>query len=77
MEALKLRIFDVLTEKITVSEFENWLYNQNEIINNLNTNSFYFELISIDYTTENWAKKLHKLSKETYDDDFVSISNIF
>jgi hypothetical protein len=76
MKTLEFKIFDVLTERITVSDFENWLYSKDEILSNLNTNSYYFELISIDYSAENWAEKLHKLTKKTFDDDFVLISNL-
>ncbi len=40
MEALKLKIFDVLTKRIAASEFENWLYNSEEFMNQISLNSF-------------------------------------
>ncbi|MFI1770683.1 hypothetical protein [Thalassobellus citreus] len=76
MEALKLKIFDVLTEKIAVSEFENWLYNSEEFMNQLNSNSFYFDVISINYKTTCWSKNLNKLAIENYDEDFIILYEI-
>jgi len=61
MEALKLKIFEVLTEKIAVEEFENWLYNSEEILGNLNSNSFYFDLISINFKDEKWKLELSQI----------------
>ncbi|GAA3643282.1 hypothetical protein [Flavivirga jejuensis] len=76
MEVLKLKIFDVLIEKITVSEFENWLYNSEEIIENLNSNPYYFDLISINYKNEEWLKQLNNLIKEKYSEDYLIILKI-
>lgn len=61
MEALKLKIFDVLTNKIEVEEFESWLYNSEEILSNLNSNSFYFDLISINFKDEKWKYQLSQI----------------
>ncbi|WP_055447360.1 hypothetical protein [Lacinutrix mariniflava] len=61
MEVLKLKIFDVLTEKISVSEFENWLYGSEEFVRQININSFYFDLISINYKNEEWLKKFENI----------------
>ncbi|NMH88952.1 hypothetical protein [Flavivirga algicola] len=76
MEALKIKIFDVLTEKITVSEFENWLYNSEEILENLKSNTFYFDLISINYKSKKWLKELNDLIKDKYDEDYLIILKI-
>ena len=76
MEALKLKIFDVLTEKIAVSEFENWLYNSEEFMNQIDSNSFYFDVISINYKDEKWQKQLDDLTRRKYDEDFMILYNI-
>ncbi|WP_397364061.1 hypothetical protein [Olleya sp. R77988] len=76
MEALKLKIFDVLTGKITVSEFENWLYNCEEFISLINSNSFYFNVISINYKDEKWKKQLDNLVKEKYNENFKLVYKI-
>lgn len=54
MDALKLKIFDVLLERITVPEFENWLYDSEEILNDLESNSLYFDVITINYRNKTW-----------------------
>lgn len=76
MEALKLKIFDVLTEKTPVSEFENWLYNSEEFMSQINMNTFYFDVISINYKSDNWRKQLDNLTKEKYNEDFMILYEI-
>jgi hypothetical protein len=76
MEALKLKIFGVLTEKISVLEFENWLYNSEEFMSQLNVNTFYFDVISINYKADDWSKKLDNLIKEKYDENFMILYKI-
>lgn len=67
MGALNLKIFDVLTEKINVSEFENWLYNSDEFLSKIDSNSFYFDLISINYKSEGWQENIYFLIESNYD----------
>lgn len=76
MEVLKLKIFDVLTEKISVLEFENWIYNSEEFMSQINTNSFYFDVVSINYKDEKWSEKLALLIKEKYDEYFLILYEI-
>lgn len=76
MEALKFKIFDALTEKITVSEFENWLYNSQEFISLIDSIPFYFDVISINYRDEKWSDNLEKLFKEYYYEDLQVIYKI-
>ena len=64
METLKRKIFDVLTGKITVSEFENWLYNCEEILENLDSNSFYFDVIEVNYKSNKCKQLLTNIFKE-------------
>jgi len=64
MEALKIKIFDVLTEKIAVSEFENWLYNSEDIINKMDNNSFIYHLVTFNYKDENWLKYFEDVLNE-------------
>lgn len=66
MEVLKLKIFDALTEKIAVYEFENWLYNSQEFMSQIDSVPFYFDVISINYRDEKWSDNLEKLFKEYY-----------
>lgn len=76
MEALKLKIFQVLTEKITVLEFENWMYNSEEFMSKINNDSFYFDVISINYKDENWFKKLEQLANKEFTEDFLFLFKI-
>lgn len=76
MEVLKLKIFDVLTERISVLEFEEWIYNSEEFMNQINVSPFCFNVISINYKSEEWAKNLNNLVKENYEEDFLIIHKI-
>ena len=70
MNTLKLKILDVLTGNISTQIFENWLYNSETIINKMDTNRFFFELVTINYKKEDWSKDLEEilLANFTYDD---------
>lgn len=76
MKALKLKIFNVLTENISVLEFEKWLYNSEEFMSQINLNTLYFDVISINYKTELWALKLNNLAKEHLNADCLEILKI-
>ena len=76
MEALKLKIFDVLIENIPIIEFEEWLYNSEEFMSQINKNTFYFDVISINYKIELWALKLNNLAKEYLNTDCLEILKI-
>lgn len=60
MQALENKIFEFLSNKVSVLEFETWLYNSEEFISQINTNSFYFDIISINYRENNCIKMLEK-----------------
>ncbi|RZN83860.1 MAG: hypothetical protein EVB11_03825 [Winogradskyella sp.] len=76
MKALKNKIYQLLIEKITVSEFENWLYNSEEILSKLNSNAFCFDVISIDYRSSDWHEELNKLIQTNFEDDYLEIIRI-
>ena len=66
MKALEYKIFDVLTERITVSQFENWLYTNDELLSNLDSNPYYFDLFTINYSNDEWSKKLLQVTNEKH-----------
>lgn len=76
METLKRKIFDVLTGKITVSEFENWLYNCEEILENLDSNSFYFDVIEVNYKSNKWKQLLTNIFKEYISEEQIEVFRI-
>lgn len=71
MKALEYKIFDVFTERITVSEFENWLYTNDELLSNLDSNPYYFDLFTINYSNDEWNKKLLQVTNEKHGEDFM------
>jgi len=74
MDALKLKIFDVLTEKISVSEFENWLYSSELLDEKLKEDSLMFEVVNVNYRLENSLKMLKNIASTIFDDeDFLVI----
>lgn len=76
METLKRRIFNVLTGKITVSEFENWIYNCEEILENLDSNSFYFDVIEVNYKSNKWKQLLTNIFKEYISEEQIEVFRI-
>lgn len=73
METLKLKIFNVLTEKIKVTEFENWLNSSEEFMNQINSNSFYFDVVSINYKNNEWRKNLCFFITPNYSNDLLAL----
>ena len=69
MEALKLKIFDVLTEKIAVSEFENWLYSSEYINQKIKADSLFFNVININYREAKSIKELKEITASIFTDE--------
>ncbi|WP_299098310.1 hypothetical protein [uncultured Winogradskyella sp.] len=69
METLKLKIFEVLVNNITIEEFETWLYNSEEIISKIRTNKFIFKVITINYKSKKWRIQLEELTFSKFDKD--------
>lgn len=77
MKALEFKIFDVLTERITVLEFENWLYNSEYLNKEIQENIFLFEVLNINYKDEKCLKQLLQVIKEELtSDEFNSLKII-
>jgi len=76
MNELSLKIFDVLTKKISVSEFENWLYNSEFLQNDLKENSLVFDVININYRNPNALKVLKNITSNVFDDKDLIIMKI-
>lgn len=76
MEALKLKIFDVLTEKIAVSEFENWLYNSEYLNHKISHDSLVFNVININYRKENALNKIEEITSKIFSDEELLIAKI-
>jgi len=76
MKALKQKIFEVLTNKIGVCQFEEWLYNTEEITSQLDINRFYFNVITINYKSNDWTNELNNLVESEFDEDYLEITRI-
>ncbi len=76
MEALKLKIFNVLVDKITVSEFENWLYTSEEILGSLENNLLYFDVITINFRGKSWMSDLKSIVLNSLDSSYAEILEI-
>ncbi|WP_298755758.1 hypothetical protein [uncultured Psychroserpens sp.] len=74
--ALKDKVFKVLTEQISVTEFEEWLYNSEELLSQIESNTFAFDAISINYKSNEWNSKLNTLLKEYQCDELLEIITI-
>ncbi|NRD18683.1 hypothetical protein HNV08_01385 [Winogradskyella eckloniae] len=69
METLKLKIFEVLVNDISIEEFETWLYHSEEIISKIKTNTFIYQIITINYKSEKWRIQLEELTFSKFDKD--------
>ena len=69
METLKLKIYDVLIEEITISEFENWLYNSEYMKTEIKSDSLLFAVININYRLESSLKTLRNLMLENFSEE--------
>ncbi len=76
MKALKNKIFDVLTDRVSITKFENWLYDSEEIIENLAENSLYFEVITINYKDNYWRTSLESILLNEFSVEFIEIVKI-
>ncbi|MWW24285.1 hypothetical protein [Algibacter lectus] len=76
MEALKLKIFDVLTEKIAVSEFENWLYSSEYINQKIKADSLFFNVININYREAKSIKELKEITASIFTDEELLVVNL-
>ena len=76
METLKLKIFDILTEKITVSEFENWLYDSEYLKHKITEDSLIFNVININYKEEDAINRIEEIASEIFSDEEFLIVKI-
>jgi hypothetical protein len=69
MKILKLKIFDVLTEKIKISEFEKWMYTSEVFMSQVESSALYFDVININYRNENALDSLLKITPGIFSED--------
>jgi hypothetical protein len=76
MEAIKSKIFDVLTNRISITQFENWLYDSEEILENLKEDSLYFDVVTINYKSKSWRTDLKAITLNKFTFEFTEIVKI-
>lgn len=76
MEILKQKIFDVLSYKLEVLEFEKWLYESPIISENINSNAFVYDVVTINYKSKHWINALKDIVFKKYDFEEYLISLI-
>lgn len=68
METLELKIFDVLVGNITIEVFEKWLYQSKFLEERLKADSLIFEIVNINYRSDDSLKKLKNIADEVFDE---------
>ena len=76
MELLKQKIFDVLNYKLEVFEFEKWLYESQIISENINSDDFVYDVVTINYKSIHWLSELKAVVFKKYDYEEYLISLI-
>lgn len=67
MLMLKNKLFDVLARNISIESFEQWLYNDRELLKSVESNSFVLEVIDRDFSSKHIYVDLEKLCFEHFD----------
>ena len=76
METLKLKIFEILVNDITIEEFETWLYKSDLLNENLKENSLIFEVITINYRKETALKELKYIASTLFNEEHLVVMKI-
>jgi hypothetical protein len=69
MLKLKNKLFDLIARNISIEDFEQWLYNDDEILNKVVSDDFVLELINRDYGNKHVFTDLEKLCFQKYSKD--------
>ena len=73
METLQFKIYNTLLKKLSITIFEEWLYNQEAILNQLENDSFLYAIITINYQLENSVSLLEKEAIKKYGIEFKTV----
>jgi len=69
MQKLKNKLFDVLARNISIESFEQWLYNDVDILNAIERDDVVLSLVDRDYKSKNILNDLEKYLIENYNFD--------
>jgi hypothetical protein len=63
---VKNKLFDLLARNISLESFEQWLYTDIDVLNNVDSDEFILELINRDFKDKHILQDLEKLCFDTY-----------
>ena len=66
MLKLKSKLFDLLARNISIEDFEQWLYNDKEILSKVDSDDFVLELIDRDYKSKHIIADLEKICFDNF-----------
>lgn len=76
MEILKLKMFDVVCEAITIEEFERWLYIETAVLDVASSNKFVFDVLTINYKEKAALETLMKVALNRFSAEETLLLNI-
>jgi hypothetical protein len=70
---MKNKIFELLNGATNLNEFENWLYSNQFINENVNDNSVVSEFLEINLRSKDWFYEIQKFAKNKYNwEEFIA-----
>ncbi len=76
MKTLQLKIYNTLLGKQSIQAFEEWLYNQEAILNQLEDDPFLYTIVSMNYQLKNSLSLLEKEAVKEYGIEFKTILSV-
>lgn len=73
MKTLQLEIYNTILGKQSTIAFEQWLYNQESLLDKLNENTFLYDIFTINYKQENSLSLLERKAITEYGEDFKTV----
>jgi len=76
MKKLRFEIYNTLVGKQSVQDFEQFLYSNQMILDNLDNNAFYYTIVTINYRSSDCLHMLEKEAFLQYGEDFKKVVTV-
>lgn len=76
MKTLQLEIYNTLLERQSIQEFEQFLYNNENILDNLENNIFFYQIMIINYRLDNCLLQLRNEAYMEYGENFMQVLTV-
>lgn len=76
METLKFKLLRILTDSISILEFENHLYNSSLLDSEIKSDSLFFELLNVNYRDENVRMRLKEIGLSVFEKEDLILLKI-